>query len=614
MAQNIFFDGLVFGLLIKFSLFMLFLYFAMRSIKILVLSFFILFSGFIPFMLDGYFINYFNAISSTQINNLFLLILIITGLLLAKFGKLSLKVKKNNQPLYLFFQIFYILNIILFPISCLFPYDANVFLMIATTFGFVIFILIAIGIIMNKKEGRSLELFFVFGLATLITGYITYSLKVYSILPATDLVKESTEISISLTIILFTIKEVLILFKLRQAKDKLRKMALIKAQEMKDLKCYLFCNISHELRTPLNVITNFSKYISEKTTDKDIIDKCENIQNYSGILLNSIDDILDFTKLEKNELKIENVIFNPLKTLMVIKEGAQSRTEEKGLQFNFVASNDFPKFISGDEKKFVQIINHVISNAIKFTAEGVITFDISSHLMKDGRAQISILIIDTGVGIESDKMDSIFDSFSQYKIDNKRKFGGLGLFLVRELVTMLDGKFSVQSEIGRGTSCKIILDFDIVEVDEQVVEKNKVMEYDLGGKTILVVEDNKMNQMIIKMITKSWENTNVLFADNGEEGVKAVKNNKIDLILMDLQMPVMDGYEATIAIRSGEAGAENNDIPIIAVTADVMEVTKLRVIEVGMNDYLSKPIDKLLLYKTVSKCLNIQGLINEVLK
>ena len=133
----------------------------------------------------------------------------------------------------------------------------------------------------------------------------------------------------------------------------------------------------------------------------------------------------------------------------------------------------------------------------------------------------------------------------------------------------------------------------------------EVADYDLKGKTILVVEDNAMNQMVIKMITKKWLNTNVVFANNGQEGVTALQENHFDLILMDLQMPVMDGYEATIAIRNGEAGEQKMNIPIIALTADVMETTKERVLEIGMNKYMSKPVDKELLFKNVAELVNV---------
>jgi hypothetical protein len=174
-----------------------------------------------------------------------------------------------------------------------------------------------------------------------------------------------------------------------------------------------------------------------------------------------------------------------------------------------------------------------------------------------------IKVSDSGVGIPKDKMESIYDSFSQNNIDNKRKFGGLGLglFIVKTLVDMQDGTIIMHSTIDEGTSCQITIDYDIVQLRRSEVVASVPFIYDLGGKTLLVVEDNAMNQMVIKMITKKWLNTTVLFASNGQEGLDAFKTTKIDLVLMDVQMPVMDGYEATIAIRNDEVGLENANIP-----------------------------------------------------
>jgi CheY-like chemotaxis protein len=168
-------------------------------------------------------------------------------------------------------------------------------------------------------------------------------------------------------------------------------------------------------------------------------------------------------------------------------------------------------------------------------------------------------------------------------------------------VDMQGGVIKMESEVGKGTSCEITIDFDIVESKRSEVVSLEPTIYDLGGKTILVVEDNAMNQMVIKMITKKWLNTTVLYANNGQEGLDVFKTNKIDVVLMDLQMPVMDGYEATIAIRNGEVGLENATIPIIALTADVMESTKSRTAEIGMNHYLSKPVKKEALYDIIKE-------------
>ncbi len=260
----------------------------------------------------------------------------------------------------------------------------------------------------------------------------------------------------------------------------------------------------------------------------------------------------------------------------------------------------------GDVNRFVQIVNNVLNNAIKFTSKGFVKFDISCESRDDSNVSFILRVSDSGVGIPKKKIKSIFDSFSQNNTNNKRKFGGLGLglYIVKTLVDMQKGSVDIQSTVGEGTVCTIKIDFEIaIASKKEIVPENSLID-DLKGKSILVVEDNPINQMVIKMITKKWLNTNVSYANNGQEAVDALKINEYDIVLMDLQMPIMDGYEATIAIRNGQAGHNNTNIPIIAITADVMESTKLRVKEIGMNDYLSKPIKKETLFDMVKQLVN----------
>lgn len=278
-----------------------------------------------------------------------------------------------------------------------------------------------------------------------------------------------------------------------------------------------------------------------------------------------------------------------------------SEAKDKGLEFTFIKGEDLPQMIKGDIARLSQILQNILSNALKFTKEGFVKFKLEAKKEKDNKVQITFTISDTGVGISKEKINSIFDSFSQDSITNKRKFGGLGLglYIVKHLVNLHNGKIKVDSTTGLGTVVTIDLTYENIEVKKEIEVTPTPNEYDLNGKSILVVEDNAMNQMVIKMITKKWLNTTVEFANNGQEGVQKLMENHYDIILMDLQMPIMDGYEATIAIRNGEAGEDKKSIPIIALTADVMESTKERVIEIGMNKYLSKPVDKDTLFEII---------------
>uniref|UniRef100_UPI002FDEB317 hybrid sensor histidine kinase/response regulator n=1 Tax=Flavobacterium sp. TaxID=239 RepID=UPI002FDEB317 len=352
---------------------------------------------------------------------------------------------------------------------------------------------------------------------------------------------------------------------------------------------------------PLNAILNTAKAIAKDSQDEQIQNSSQIIKYSTHSLLSSINDILDFSKIEKNEIKLELADFDLVKTTEHIANNFAREAADKGIDFSFHKSENLPEMVKGDSARLNQILHNVLSNALKFTHEGFVKFKLEARKTKDKKTTFIFTVSDTGVGISKEKIHSIYDSFSQEGINNKRKFGGLGLglYIVKHLVNLHEGKIKIDSTVDLGTVCEIQLTYETLEVAKKVTLPGNELGYDLKGKSILVVEDNAMNQMVIKMITKKWLNTTVEFANNGEEGLKKLTENHYDIILMDLQMPVMDGYEATIAIRNGEAGESKKGIPIIALTADVMESTKTRVIEIGMNKYLSKPVDKDTLFEIV---------------
>jgi CheY-like chemotaxis protein len=242
----------------------------------------------------------------------------------------------------------------------------------------------------------------------------------------------------------------------------------------------------------------------------------------------------------------------------------------------------------------------LLNNAIKFTPKGKITFEVNWHVLSLTNLELQIKISDTGIGISKQKIDGVFDSFNQETINNKRKYGGLGLglYIVKKIIDESNGKISIESILGEGTVCTVSIPFEKVVLDEPKVETD-ARNYNLLQKFILVAEDNLLNQLVLKKILKEWQNTEVHFANNGLECLEKLKLKHYDIILMDLQMPEMDGYEATICIRNGEAGDAFKNIPIIAVTADIMESTKKRVFDLGINNYHSKPIEKQLLFEQI---------------
>lgn len=605
--QKISFEQLVFGffygILAIVAVIYFFFFYALGNFTFLYYSLYVVFVGLLQFALDGFFYEFVTPFGGWFSNHSVLFIAIIAVFLSGKYSEVFLKIKKYSRTIYILFNIAYVLLFTLLACVILFPSLLLLCYILVNVLTLVFLVLIVYSIIYMYYKRKPVDSFFSAGILFLIVGFSVFILHNFGLLPSSFLTQNSSKLGTGMEVIFLSLSMSNLIRSLKNEKNELNRIALVRSEEMNDLKTYFLSNISHELRTPLNAIMNLIDSVSNEVEDEKIRKNCQVIKYSSHSLLSSVNDILDFSKIEKKEMKLEKITFNPGKILEGLKNNAEIRAKDKGLDFQFSISNDMPAVIKGDETRLVQVVNNVLSNAIKFTSEGFVNFNVSVLMKEDNKVRLILKVSDSGVGIPKEKMDSIFDSFSQNNIDNKRKFGGLGLglFIVKTLVDMQDGTIKMESRVGDGTSCEISIDYDIIESKRIEVVSAEPAVYDLGGKTILVVEDNAMNQMVIKMITKKWLNTTVLYANNGQEGLDVLKVNKIDIVLMDLQMPVMDGYEATIAIRNGEVGVENANIPIIAVTADVMESTKSRVAEIGMNHYLSKPIKKEALYDIVKE-------------
>ncbi|WP_281336335.1 hybrid sensor histidine kinase/response regulator [Flavobacterium eburneipallidum] len=595
--------GLFYGILIVAAIIYFFFYFALNEKIFLYYSLYVVFVGLLQFALDGFFFQFLAPDAGWFSNHAVLLIAIIAVFLTGKYSEEYLRIKEYNKKIYsvikgAYFLLFLLLLIAIFmPRALLFSY------VLVNVFSLLFLILIVYTIVYFYWKKIPVDTYFSVGILFLIVGFGIFILYNFGLIPLTFFTQNSSKLGTGLEVIFLSLSMANLIRNLKNEKNELNRLALARSEEMNDLKSYFLSNISHELRTPLNAIMNLTDAISNKTENKKIKKKCVVIKDSSHSLLSSVNDILDFSKIEKGELRLEEVVFNPVTILKSLKNNVEKNAKSKGLEFQFSKSDAIPESIIGDPSRFAQVVNNVLNNAVKFTFKGIVKFDVDCVIKPNDRVSLILKVSDTGIGISKDKMDSIFDSFSQHNIDNKRKFGGLGLglYVVKTLVDMQKGTVLMDSKLDIGTTCTITIDFDSVPQQENLIVVAEPNVYDLEGKSILVVEDNPMNQMVIKMITKKWLNTTLTYANNGQEGLDALKANQFDIVLMDLQMPVMDGYEATIAIRKGEAGEQNRTIPIIAVTADVMESTKSTVLEIGMNHYLSKPIQNEILYEVVKK-------------
>lgn len=592
--------GFFYGILLIAAILYMFFFFAMRDKTFFYYSMYVVFIGLLQFSVDGYYYKFVTPQSGWFSLHAVIIFACFASFFLGRYAQVYLKIHLYNKIINNAFYVLYSLDLLLFVSLFIFK-DYSYAYPFANGLGLILLLLIITSQFIIFIRTKKIDRFFATGIFFLISGFVVFILKNFGVLPLTFLTENSSKLGTGMEVIFLSLSMANLIKNLKDEREELQTVALQKSEEMNELKSYFLSNISHELRTPLNAILNTAKSMANESKDEQIQNGSQIIKYSTYSLLNSVNDILDFSKIEKNEIKLELSEFDLVKTVEHIANNFTGEAKDKGLEFTFVKGEDLPQMVKGDIARLSQILQNILSNALKFTNEGFVKFKLDTKKEKDNKVQITFSVSDTGVGISKEKINSIFDSFSQDSITNKRKFGGLGLglYIVKHLVNLQNGKIKVDSTTGLGTVVTIILTYENIEIKKEVETIAVPTDYDLNGKSILVVEDNAMNQMVIKMITKKWLNTTVDFANNGQEGVQKLMEKDYDIILMDLQMPIMDGYEATIAIRNGEAGEAKKSIPIIALTADVMETTKTRVIEIGMNKYLSKPVDKDTLFEII---------------
>jgi PAS domain S-box-containing protein len=383
----------------------------------------------------------------------------------------------------------------------------------------------------------------------------------------------------------------------------------LEAERTAKAKSEFLSNMSHEIRTPMNAIIGLSELLlKEHLTDKQH-ENMKSIKYSADNLLVIINDILDFSKIESGKVEFENINFDIFLKIQEIRKTFIFKAEEKGIALKFRVDDKIPQFVVGDPFRLNQILLNLLSNAVKFTKEGTVSLLVSLVADKGENVTLKFDIIDTGIGIPKDKLASVFESYTQAYTDITRRFGGtgLGLAITRQLVTMQGGQINLDSEIGKGTTFSVQLDFvkGVVEnessADELIAELLEKRDFD--GMRVLLVEDNQMNQFVANQVLELW-NIKVDFADDGLQAVNLLKENDYALVLMDLQMPVMSGYEATAYIRDRTNRLRNPEIPIIALTADAFPETKKKVMESGMNDFVTKPLEQNDLYSKIKQhCL-----------
>ena len=359
------------------------------------------------------------------------------------------------------------------------------------------------------------------------------------------------------------------------------------AEASEKAKRKFLAHMSHEIRTPMNAIIGLSEQLLKTTLNRDQQFYSETIHAAANNLLTIINDILDISKIEEGKLKLECIPMNLKEVVEKAIHILQFRAEEKKLRMGFEFDVRIHPFVFGDPYRLNQVLLNIIGNAIKFTHTGSVQVQCIIRQCSDTRQLIDIHISDTGIGVDEQMIDNLFSEFEQGDQSYGRKYGGtgLGLTITKNLVEMMNGSIQFKSRKFAGTTVSITLPFEKQGIDAYPVKPVSNSDHHLlKDKKVLLVEDNKFNSLVASIILKNAR-VNALFADNGEHAIEMLKEHLVDVILMDIQMPVMDGLKATTIIRK-ELGLT---APIIALTAHALNEEKEHYLDAGMNDFLAKP-------------------------
>ena len=601
------FYGFFYGILILAFIIYLFFYFALDDKTYIYYGLYALFIATLEFSLDGFFHEYITPEGGWLSDRAVLISAFLSLIFFNRYGREFLSIANHSKFLGLTNNLWNVLLISSLALLLLVPGPLAILYPIANLLGMLVIVqmLVSIGYLKNKKV--VVDGWFMVGITFLVLGFIVFILNNFNVLESSFFSNSSAKLGIGLEIIFLSISMSNRIRNLRMENERNQLLALQRSEDMNEIKSSLLSNISHELRTPLNLIMGMTSSLQNNVSDTELNEKYKLISNSSENLLGYIDDILNFTVIEKGEQELKEDNFNLEVLLSRVAKMNENKAVEKDLKFNYRVVDNLPKEIIGDKSKIAQVLNNLLDNAIKFTNSGQIDFKVGYKQKQNGDFVVEFLIADTGIGISKEKMSTIYESFTKKSFGDNRKFNGLGLglFVAKNYIELHNGTIIIENNtVSEGVTCKVTLQ---LKKNKDAIKKEPAKELspltcDLNNARILLVEDNKMNQEVIKLLIKKWENVSLSIADHGEEAMDLLANDQYDLILMDLQMPIMDGFETTEIIRSGNACCQS-DIPIVVITADCTSESKERILGLNVNDFMTKPIKSALLYEKISQNL-----------
>ena len=386
------------------------------------------------------------------------------------------------------------------------------------------------------------------------------------------------------------------------------------AEQAKAAQESFLANMSHEIRTPMNGIIGMGNLLMGTEQNDEQKEFTENIQESARNLLAIINDLLDFSKIKSGKFLFESAPFKLRQTIKKTLYPLQFRAEEKLLRLNIDIDNSVPDGLIGDGLRFQQVMINLIGNAIKFTTKGSVNISVSAGEENAGYIDLQLEVSDSGIGIAENKLGYIFESFTQNNVNTSRKYGGtgLGLAIVKQLVELQQGHVWVSSTLGKGSTFTVIIPYRVShEETAQEVKTSYIHDRDnemlLEGINVLVAEDNTINQKVVKN-TLQKQGATVNIVNNGQEAIDALQEEDYDVVLMDLQMPEVDGYKATRYIRE----VMRRELPILAMTADALKGEAEKCFDVGMTGFISKPFEPRDLYHQILQVTNDRKLLEDL--
>ncbi|AUM11869.1 hybrid sensor histidine kinase/response regulator [Ketobacter alkanivorans] len=600
-------DGVYFGILFLMFVYNLCLLATVRDVSYFYYITYILSLGTFQLCMTGYGFEYIWP-QQPQINEFMLPFSVCAvGLFILAFGQRVMDLRNNSQLMYYLFNLLVVLEAAAALVSLVLPYE----LVIRTVIGFALVVssIMLIGSIQESLKGNPTAKLFLLAYFTLMLGAVALASASMGWLPANFFTMNSLMIGSAVEIVVLSFALAERLHQINKEKARMERESKQNLKEMNDrllqanqLKDEFLATISHELRTPMNGVLGCLQHLQHIDGDQKQNPYLNFADHSARQMMMMVDSLLAYTELQSGKLSIQS---EPLKIHELIERSQSLFTDncaKRGIQLNVTISENTPLILFGDPLRLSQIINNLLDNAVKFTHEGHIDVCVESRTIQpESRLmQLEIRVADTGAGIAPENHDAIFETFRNNKPSAKRSYGGLGIGLtvVKSLLDKMGGSISFTSQANVGTTFTVSIPchYQTNTINGQNEDHSRQIHHVNSALTVLVVEDNPVNQLVIKGLLNK-HGYEIFSANNGEEALERLEKHAVDIVLMDCQMPIMDGFEATKKIRN--LNKQYSNLPIIAVTANAMSEDRHLCLQAGMNDYLCKPIDAQILNRKI---------------